>query len=174
MAQQQALRARAADFAPAVYYVDYAPSMADALALCMTGFPNFQDKSNRRRSLIYLGPSVIRAPDETRRSLFADQRVTGMANQAGVQINAVTTSPRGREAALRSIAESTGGRLFFYEPGKSTLNGDLDTIGAHPPQAGLPGGAAVLGRSSDSPAVPLIIGVVAASLLGVAMAVLRR
>jgi len=106
LAQQQAdpvVGATAAGFAPPVSYVDYAPSIDDVLALCMTGFPSFEDKSTHRRTLIYLGPSSIRAPGETRPALFVSQRVTDMAKQAGIQINAITTSSRGREAGLRSI-----------------------------------------------------------------------
>jgi hypothetical protein len=140
----------------------------------MTGFPSFNDKSTHRRTLIYLGPSSIRAPGEIRPALFVDQRVTDMAATAGIQINAVTTSPRGREAALRSITESTRGRFFFYRPAESPLSADLDTIAAHPPPASLPGGAAVTGRASDAATIPLAVGAIASVLLGVSAAVLRR
>jgi hypothetical protein len=177
LAQQQAdaaARAKAAGFAPTVSYVDYAPSIDDVLALCMTGFPSFEDKSTHGRSLIYLGPSSIRAPGESRPPLFVSQRVTDMANQAGVQINAVTTSPRGREAGLRSIVEATGGQFFYYESTGATLSADLDAIGERPPAAALPGGATALGWRSDTPAIPLAIGVLASALLCVSLAVLRR
>jgi hypothetical protein len=169
-----ASRGKAAEFAPTVTYVDYAPNVDDVLALCMTGFPSFGEKSTHGRSLIYLGPSSIRAPDETRPALFVDQRVTDMANQAGIQIDAVTTSPRGREASLRSITESTGGKFFYFEQAESTLSADLAAIGDDPPTAALPGGAAVIGSSSDSPAIPLIAAVIASALLCVSLAVLRR
>ena len=177
LAQQQAdpaMGARAAAFAPPVSYVDYAPSVDDVLALCMTGFPSFEEKSTHRRSLTYLGPSSIRAPGEARPALFVSQRVTDMAKQAGIQINAITTSPRGREAGLRSIVEATGGQFFFYEAADSVLSAELDTIAERPPAAALPGGAPVLGRRSDSPGIPLAIGVIAAALLCVSLAVLRR
>jgi hypothetical protein len=167
-------RAKAAAFSPAVSYVDYAASVDDVLALCMTGFPSFEDKSNRGRSVIYLGPGSIRAPGETRPALFVSQRVTDMAAKAGVQINAITTSPRGREAGLRSVTEATGGQLFFYDAGDSTLSDDLDTIGERSPAAALPGGATVLGWRSDSAALPLAVGVIASALLCVFLAVLRR
>jgi hypothetical protein len=166
------MTAKAAEFAPAVTYVDYAPSVDDVLALCMTGFPSFDQKSTHRRSLIYLGPSSIRAPDETRPSLFVDQRVTDMAKQAGIRIDVITTSPRGREASLRSVTESTGGKFFYYKP--EALTTDLDAIRDDPPPAALPGGAGVVGWSSDTPAIPLIVAVVVAALLCVSLAVLRR
>ena len=169
-----ATEAKAAEFAPPVAYVDYASGVDDVLALCMTGFPSFGEKSTHRRSLIYLGPSSIRTPDETRPALFVDQRVTDMANQAGIQINAITTSPRGREASLRSITESTGGKFFYFNAADSALSADLDAIRDDPPSAALPGGAGVIGRSSDAPAIPLIVAVVASALLCVSLAVLRR
>jgi hypothetical protein len=50
----------------------------------------------------------------------------------------------------------------------------LDAIGGNPPPAALPGGAGVIGWSSDAPVVPLIVAVVAAALLCVSLAVLRR
>jgi hypothetical protein len=83
-----------ASFAPAVSYVDYAPSAEDVLALCMTGFPSFDAKSSHRRSLIYLGTGQIRAPDEPRRSLLTPDQVGNMAADAGIQINVLNTSSR--------------------------------------------------------------------------------
>ncbi|MGV0802695.1 hypothetical protein ABQF26_37320, partial [Mycolicibacterium elephantis] len=59
-------RTAAASFSPAVSYLDYTPSVADLLALCITGFPSFDAPSAHRPSLIYLGPGELRAPGETR------------------------------------------------------------------------------------------------------------
>jgi hypothetical protein len=167
-------QAKAAAFAPAVSYVDYAPSVDDVLALCMTGFPSFDGKSTQSRSLIYLGPSSIRAPGETRPALFISQRVTEMAATAGIQINAITTSPRGREAGLRSITEATGGQFFYCDSADSNLSANLDRIGQQPPAPTLRGGATVLGWRSDTPAIPLAVAVIASALLCVSLAVLRR
>jgi hypothetical protein len=173
-AQAAGLRDRAADFAPPVSYTDYEASVADVLALCMTGFPSFDNKSDRRRSLIYLGPGVIRNADESRPALFTDQRVTDMARQAGVQINAITTSPRGTEASLRAVTEATGGRFFLLAPGDSNLSAHLDVIRDNPPDAALPGGAGIVGWTADSPVVPLVAALVVSVLLSLSLAVLRR
>ena len=101
----------AASFSPPVRYVDYAPSVEDILALCMTGFPSFEHKSTHRRSLIYLGPSTIRGPGETRPSLFSDQRATDMAAAAGIQINVV--SPSGQEQQCLADDQRIDWRAVF-------------------------------------------------------------
>lgn len=172
VSRQPAAAVRAAAFAPTVTYVDYAASVDDVLALCMTGFPPLGEKSDRARSLIYLGPATIRQPDEARPSLFVDQAVVDMARRSDIQVNAITTSPRGREAGLRSITEATGGTFFSYTPDQLPAN--LDAIRAAPPAAGLPGGATVTGWSTDTPAAALLVAVVAAGLLSVSLLVLRR
>lgn len=51
-------------FSRSINYTDYVRSVDDILALCMTGFPGFEDKSGHRRSLIYMGYSKIRADDD--------------------------------------------------------------------------------------------------------------
>ncbi len=93
-----------ASFSPAVSYVDYAPSVEDILALCMTGFPSFDSKSSHRRSLIYLGPGPDRdKPERPGASLLTAEQVSDMASDAGIQINAL--SPSSRNAGdLPSIA----------------------------------------------------------------------
>ena len=165
--------ATVASFSPSVSYVDYAASVEDILALCMTGFPSFQEKSDHRRSLIYLGPSRIRAPDETRPSLFSEQRVTDMARNAGIQINAITTSAQDT-ASLRSLAESTGGQHFRFDSGGADLAARLDSIRRNPPEAALPAEITVTGWFGDSPTVPLVVAVVASTLLCLSLMVLRR
>ena len=163
----------AASFSPAVSYIDYASSVEDILALCMTGFPSFEDQSSHRRSLIYLGPGQVREPGETRRSLMTAAQVTEMASASGVQINALAPSDRGA-GALPSIAESTGGQFFSFDPRQSALTDDLNAIRDSPPQPSATADAASVGWFGDNPAIPLIIAVVTSTLLCLSLVVLRR
>lgn len=164
---------KVASFSPELPYVDYAPSMEDVLALCMTGFPSFEQKSTHRRSLIYLGPSAIRQPGETRPSLFTEQRVVDMAARTGIQINAVTPSAPQNDT-LRRITESTGGQYFRIDPTGSDLSGRLDSITDNPPEGELAGGTTLSGWLGDSPTIPLAIAVVTTTLLCLSLMVLRR
>jgi hypothetical protein len=154
-----------ASFTAPVSYLDYAPSTADLLAMCMTGFPPSDTPGERRRSIIYLGPGEIRRADETRPSLFTDQQVTDMAREDGIQINALASSPGG----LRPVVESTDGR---YAPVGATLAGDLDEIRGHPPDAAQ--STTVTGWRGDSPTIPLAVAVAVAALLCLSLVVLRR
>lgn len=175
LSQDQADDAAAgtASFSPAVSYVDYAPSVEDILALCMTGFPSFDSPSPQRRSLIYLGPGQVREPGEPRRSLLTAEQVSTMASDAGIQINAL--SPSGRTAgALPSIAKSSGGQYFSLENRESQLSGDLDAIRSRPPAATAPADEAVTSWFGDAPAVPLAVAVLASTLLCLSLMVLRR
>jgi hypothetical protein len=171
--QQAAMKREMASFSPPVSYVDYAPSTADLLALCMTGFPSFESKSSHRRSVIYLGPGEVRRPDEARPSLFTDQEIQDMATEAGVQINAVTPSAHGADA-LDSIVESTGGQFFPPQSGVTAVTTSLDAIRATPPPPTLPIDTTVVGGYGDSPTIPLIVAVIASTLLCLSLAVLRR
>lgn len=162
------------DFSRPREYVDYARSVKDVLALCIAGFPAFEDRSHQRRSLIYLGPSEIRRPGETRAALFSEEQVRQMATEAGVQVNVITPA-EGRSAGgdyLRSLAVGTGGRFDSYDPG-SPMTATLDTIRANPPAPG-GGYAAMIDRRGDYPNVALMVGVAVAALLSIAMAVARR
>jgi hypothetical protein len=163
----------AASFSPAVSYADYASSVEDILALCMTGFPSFGDQSSHRRSLIYLGPGQIREPGEVRPSLMTAAQVTDMASTSGVQINALAPSDRSA-GALPSIAESTGGQFFSFDPHQSVLTDDLNTIRDGPPQASTSADAAAVSWFGDNPSLPLIIAVVTSTLLCLSLVVLRR
>lgn len=160
-----AKRRTVASFAAPVSYVDYAPSVADTLALCLTGFPASAAPDERRRSLVYLGPGDMRAPDETRPALLTTEQVTEMARRAGVQVNAIASSP----GSVRPVVEATGGR---YAPLTATMTEDLDEIRAHPPDVAQT--STVTGWRSDSPTVPLAVAAVVSVLLCLSLVVLRR
>lgn len=157
------LPARMRAFTAPVTYVDYAASAADVLALCLTGFPTDDPAGDRRRSLIYLGPGDLRAPDETRPALFTDQQVIDLAGERGVQVNALVSSP----GPVRDIAQATMGR---YAPISPDLTDQLDGIRAHPPEAD----PTRVGFRGDDPTVPLAAAVFAAVALCLSLVVLRR
>ncbi|KAA0111947.1 hypothetical protein [Mycolicibacterium sp. P1-5] len=169
--------AQAAEFAKTVSYTDYAPSLRDTLALCMTGFGT--EPTSHRRSLIYLGPSTFSPGDE--RSLFSGQQVADMADKAGIQVNAIArvdvsdAAQRG-DTELSTLAERSGGRFFRYHAGDSdpTLTDDVDAIRANPAPVVLPGGARITGQLPDEPGPLLVTGLAVAALLGVALVVVRR
>jgi hypothetical protein len=175
-------------FSRQIDYTDYVRSVEDILALCMTGFPGFEDKSSHRRSLIYIGYSNIRSDADRRRSLFSTQAVKDMATHAGIQINViarsdVVTAPPQASDSLSSIVAATGGRFSVYNPAgtgadpgstDATLAGLLDRIRDHPPDVVLPNGTMITRRSWDYPNLPVSISLIAAALLCASLAVLRR
>ncbi len=175
-------------FSRFINYTDYVRSVEDILALCMTGFPGFEDKSGHRRSLIYMGYSNIRSDTDRRRSLYSTQTVKDMAAHAGIQINAIARSdvlsgPTQSSGSLSSIVESTGGRFSLYNPAgtgadpgntDATLTNLLDRIRDTPPNVVLPNGTMITRRSWDYPTLPISISLAAAILLCVSLAVLRR
>ena len=171
-AQASAMRREMVRFSPPVTYADYAPSTADVLALCMTGFPSFDSERTHRRSVIYLGPGEVRSDDDTRPSLFTDDEVTRMAAEAGTQVNALTPSNQD-SAGLASIVKSSGGQMFSIQPDGVGLAADLDAIRTNPPRSASAETTAV-GWFGDSPAIPLIAAVVSAVLLSLSLVVLRR
>jgi hypothetical protein len=176
-------------FSRTVDYSDYAPSVEDILALCMTGFPSFEDKSTHRRALIYAGYSNIRSTDEHRRSLFSTQDIKNLAAKAGIQINAiartdVVSAAYQNSESLSSIVSTTGGRFSVYNPAGTgvDLNGGtdatqaklLDRIADNPPSVVLSNGMMITRRTWDYPNLPLSISLVVAILLCSSLAVLRR
>ena len=165
--------ATAASFTPAVNYVDYASSVEDVLALCMTGFPSLESTSSHRRSLIYLGSGQLRGADETRPSLLTADQVSAMASKAGIQINALSTSSR-NAGVLPSVAKSSGGQYFSLDGRQDQLIGDLNTIRGKPPAATAPVEESTTSWFGDAPAVPLGVAVVASMLLCLSLMVLRR
>lgn len=188
-AQLAELRTGTGEFSRTVEYLDYVRSVEDILALCITGFPSFEDRSPRRRSIVYLGFSALRAPDDERKSLFTEQDIKNMADRAGVQINVLSRSDvlqwseQGSET-LNAIVGATGGKFFPYNPAgtgtaaadvtEPTLAADLDQIRANPPDVVLPNGVMVSSRTWDYPNVPLTVSVLVSVLLCLALAVLRR
>ncbi|MGZ4584030.1 MAG: hypothetical protein ACXVYI_06700 [Mycobacterium sp.] len=173
-------------FSRPVNYVDYAPTVSDVLALCMTGFPAYQANTEHRRQLIYLGYRSLREPSEARPSLFTGESVRRMAEQRGVQVNAIlrsdTPAPTTNDDdVLRATAEASGGRFLPYSPAAAAptdtdpaLSHDLDQIAANAPEAERPGGAVMTSLSVESPETLLVACVVAAALLSLSSAVLRR
>lgn len=156
-------RSRLESFTGAVEYTDYAPTVADVLSLCLTGFPGFDAPGDTRRSVIYLGPGSLRAPGDDRPSLFTDQQVIDMARRGGIQIDAVATAGR-RTDDLAAISRSTGGTFVRFDA--ATLDGELDAMSA--------GGRGVADQRRDAPTVVLVAGLALAGLLGVSLLAVRR
>ncbi|KMO71513.1 hypothetical protein BST22_12060 [Mycolicibacterium chubuense] len=154
---------RLESFTSAVEYADYAPSVADVLALCLTGFPGFENPGDERRSVIYLGPGALRAPDDSRPSLFTDAQVIEMARRGAIQINAVAT-PGHQTDTLATMASSTGGTFVRFDP--ATLDTRLDAIRAHTPGDD--------DQRRDSPVVVLIVALALTGLLAVSLMAVRR
>jgi hypothetical protein len=187
--QADELRSGINDFSRTVTYDDYARSVQDILALCMTGFPSFEDKSTRRRSLIYLGHSNFRSPEEERAALFSDQKIKDIAAAAGIQVNVISRAdinnptPQANDA-LAAVAQATDGRFSVYNPAGTagdtptgtdpTLASLLDKIRDSPPSVVLPSGTVITRRSWDYHNVPLVASLLMAGLLFISLAVLRR
>ncbi|WP_445170041.1 hypothetical protein ACTXG7_12430 [Mycolicibacterium sp. Dal123E01] len=157
--------------AKTVAYANYTPTVADTLALCLTGFGTAP--TTHRRSLIYLGPSTFGGNQP---GLFNDQQVAEMAAKAGVQVNAIVAvdvadaAQRG-DAELNALTSGSRGLFFRYHaavPGGSdaSLISDLDTIRANPAPTAAP--------PPDHPGPLLLTALAAAALLGLALVVVRR
>jgi hypothetical protein len=143
----------AAHWGPPVTYADYAGSAQDAVAMCLTGFPEFDKKTPQRRSLIYVGPASLRQPDETRPALYTADAARDLAQRAGIQVNVMITGSGGD--ALDALARDTGGRSFAADP--AAVATQLSDIRAHPPA---PTGAvdeSTVTRSPESPDIPIIL-----------------
>ncbi|MGK2881164.1 MAG: hypothetical protein ACSLE6_10345 [Mycobacterium sp.] len=168
----RANEALSASFAPQIIYTDYAVSVDDVLALCISGFPSFEQRSTHRRSVIYLGPSDLRAAEEQRAALFTDDGVGALAERAGIQLNVVDTAPSATSASLVTLIEQTGGR--YLAPGSGSISGALDEIRANTPPARLADGTVVTADRRDAPVIPLAIALLSAAVLSVALLVLRR
>ncbi|MDV3123637.1 hypothetical protein M1247_01800 [Mycobacterium sp. 21AC1] len=150
-----------------VTYVDYTESVEDVLAMCLTGFPPFDQKAAQRRSLIYVGPDALRAPDDPTPSLFTADGVRGLALGAGVQVNVLTTGGDG----LSELARETGGRSYSAD---ADVTAGLDGIRSHPPALTTSDDAAAETRSPETPDVPLVLALVAIAAMVLWPLVVRR
>jgi hypothetical protein len=164
--------AQSASFAPPVPYTDYAASVNDVLALCLSGFPAAEQRNAHRRSVIYLGPSDLRAAGEQRAALFTDGSVRGLAERAGAQVNVVDTAPSPASDSLVALTEQTGGR--YLVPETTSVTTALSEIRANTPPARRADGTVVTADFSDAPVIPLTIALLSAVVLSVALLVLRR
>ncbi|MDH6197979.1 hypothetical protein M2272_004635 [Mycobacterium frederiksbergense] len=183
--QKLELSAGIAAFARPITYVDYAPSLEDTLAMCLSGFG--PSSGAHRRQLVYIGYSKFRADDEKRPSVYDQSQVLAMALRQGIQINAISRadveqiSQAGNDS-LRALTQATKGRFSLYNPAgtgssdgtNAILNGDLDKINENPPAPIYVGVNQDSKRYFDIPRVPLQIAVVAALALSVGLGVLRR
>ncbi|OMC16957.1 hypothetical protein [Mycobacterium colombiense] len=159
-------------FAPAVPYSDYAVSVNDVLALCLSGFPATEQRATHRRSVIYLGPSDLRAAGEQRPALFTDGSVRALVERVGAQINVIDTAASPTSAALGTLANQTGGRYVALEA--KSMTAALNEVRAHAPPARRADGTVVTADFRDAPVVPLVIALLSAAVLSVALLVLRR
>ena len=158
-----------AALSPAVSYVDYAGSVDDVLAQCLTGFPRVDQKSPQRRSVVYVGPGELRSADDPRPALFDRDRIRRLATGGGVQVNAVITGAD--SSSLSDLVRDTGGRTF---PADSGLTAHLTEIRAHPPAAGSGDGDGERRLPPESPDVPLALALLAAVALAALPVVWRR
>jgi hypothetical protein len=164
--------AQSTPFAPSVPYTDYAASVNDVLALCLSGFPSAEQRSTSRRSVIYLGPSDLRVAGEQRAVLFTDGSVRALAERTGAQVNVIDTAPTPASGALVALTKQTGGR--YVVPAPKSVTATLNEIRAHTPPARRADGTVVTADFRDAPVVPLVIALLSVAVLSVALLVLRR
>lgn len=150
-----------------VSYVDYTAGVQDVLAMCLTGFPSFDEKAAQRRSLIYIGPESGPGTGGTA-PLFSPDRLRDLAVTAGVQVNAIT--PGSGEGAVADLTRSTGGRWFSDS---ADVAGHLAEIRAHPPAAASAAERADV-RSAETPGIPVSVGLLALAVLWWWPVVMRR
>jgi hypothetical protein len=153
----------------AVSYVDYAGGVEDVLAMCLTGFPSFDQKTAQRRSLVYVGPGSLREPGETRPVLFTADTVRDMAEAADVQVNVISTDAT--SGALDALARDTGGLAFSDDSG---VTEHLSDIGDHPPAPTVSADDAAVVRSVETPDIPLLLALAALAGLVLWPLVVRR
>jgi hypothetical protein len=148
-----------AEWADSITYADYAGGVADALALCATGFPSFERPAAQRRSIIYIGPAERRAPDEERPALYSSNAISELLRNAGVQVNSIATGPD--SATLSSLGRETGGRTFS---GGANIVAHLAEIRKHPPPTIAADETTEL-RSMETPDLPVAMALSAWTVL---------
>lgn len=82
-----------AAFVAPVRYADYAATVEDVLALCLTGFPEFDEPAGQRRSLVYVGPGTL-GENRGTPSLFSAEQVRELATTAGIRSTSCTRDRR--------------------------------------------------------------------------------
>jgi hypothetical protein len=157
----------AVTWASGVSYVNYAGGVEDVLAMCLTGFPSLDERTAQRRSLIYVGPGSLRAPGETRPTLFTTDAVRVLAETGDVQVNILFTETA--NGALDALARDTGGRSYSAD---SNTGVDLTEIRDHPPPRTVSEGA--VASAAETPDVPIVLAMVALAGLVLWPLVVRR
>lgn len=143
-----------AAFVAPVRYADYAATVEDVLALCLTGFPEFDEPAGQRRSLVYVGPGTL-GENRGTPSLFSAEQVRELATTAGIQVNVVYTGPPSAE--LDALARDTGGQTASAGSEVAT---QLAAIRNHPPEpAAVDDVGATVGV--ETPDVPLLMALLA-------------
>lgn len=179
----KALQRGRLEFSRGVAYTDYARTVNDALALCMTGFPGFTKPSDHRRSVIFLGPT---AEQRQARPIYTDDRLAELARTAQIQLNVLTPTAAEEGGAVKRLAEGTGGRFITYLQGAKTASaaelagidktfrGHLDEIRANPPAITQSDGTIYVQKVQDRPNVILVIALGIAVVFATALAGVRR
>jgi hypothetical protein len=154
-------------FIAPVSYVDYSEGVDDLIALCMTGFPDFDGKATQRRSVVYVGPGEVGG----RAALFDTSRVERMAATAGIQINALAIG----SDDVCSLASATGGQCFDGASDESGVTAELKQIRSHPPApSDVDGdGDREAVKLQESPDIPILVALLAVLALVVAPVVRR-
>jgi len=179
----KALQRGRQEFSRGVAYSDYAQTVNDALALCMTGFPGFTKPSEHRRSVIFLGPT---AEPPQAHPIYPDDKLTELSRTAQIQLNVLTPTAAEEGGAVKRLAESTGGRFITYLQGTKTTSpaeqagidktfrGHLDEIRSNPPVITQSDGTVLVQKVRDRPNFILVIALAIAVVFATALAGVRR
>lgn len=146
-----------------VSYSDYGANVEDVLALCLTGFPDFGERTGQRRSLVYIGPGSL--GDVVRPAVFTADRVRELAVDAGVQVNAISDG----EGLPAELAGATGGQVHPETEDPATY---LSGIRRDPPVPQRD--ANTTARSAETPDLLLLAAVIVLIGLIVRPLVVRR